>query len=315
MKMGFLLDIIFKGGQGFPDALFARAKTGDPNTYGIFPGEGPIPPPPYIILDLPSYQRIELKGSLEGLKKCDAPLYPGFLIDLSPFETLDHYLKAHFPTTKRMFRRQGDRLNQEVGAPAKILCNGPLDAGELELIFARLGEFLTKRFAQKESENYEIPLLERYKQMFRGLVPKGEAVLFTRTTTEGPIAIGIGFVHGQVLYLFNIAFDVAYGRYGLGNLVMLDVLQWCYEKGIATVDMGRGDFIHKRKWVNGSYTYRGVYLYAKGDVRGMFGAAWHWAKNNLRYHLIALLKKWGAQHLARKFFLWKYRLKNNDAKN
>lgn len=315
MKQAFLLDIIFKGGKEHPDQLYARVKESDHNTYGVFPKDGTQRAMPHTITDLPSYLRIEPEGSLARYGSLDSPLYPGFLIDLSRYGSLEEYIKAHFPTTKRMFRRQDERLHREVDANSKVHWQSPMEEGELDLVFERLEKFLSTRFAQKETENYELPLLPRYKAMFRELVPKGEAIVFVRQDGDSPIGIGIGFLQDTTLHLFNVAFDPTYGRYGLGNALILDALAWCFKYGIDRVDMGRGDFIHKRKWINGSYTYREIQLYPKGDLFATAGATTRWAANSLRYHAIVLLKKMGAVQVARAFLLWKYRRKQAKTKN
>lgn len=310
MKLRFLLDIVLSHGQDHPGPLSASAKNEGPWAFEVSLRDGEPTNTPFFLYDLPSYQKLVLHGELKTFKKMDSPLYKGFLIDLSPYPNLDSYLKSHFPTTTRMFRRHGKRLREEIGSTTKIYYGNSMDEAELNLLFDRLGMFLTNRFEQKESENYELPLLPLYKEMLRTLVPKGEAVIFARFHGKDPIGIGIGFVNANILYLFNIAFDVQYGQYGLGNQLLLDVLGWCFEKKISTVDMGRGDFFHKRKWVNGTYTYREVSLFKTSDVLGIFKACTVWTLNTLRYNAIIFLKKIGGQHMASKFLLWKYRLWN-----
>ncbi len=311
MKLRFLLDIVLSHGHDRLGPLSACAEIDDPKTFKMALRDGESMNSPFFICDLPSYQQLVLQGELKTLKKLDSPLYQGFLLDLTPYENLDGYLKSHFPTTTRMFRRHGKRLREEVGSTTKIYYGSSMDEAELTLLFDRLKTFLTNRFEQKESENYELPLLPLYKKMLRTLVPKGEAVIFARFHGKNPIGIGIGFVNANILYLFNIGFDVQYGQYGLGNQLLLDVLGWCFEKRISMVDMGRGDFFHKRKWVNGSYIYREITFFKAKNVLEMSKAFTIWTINTIRYHTIAFLKKMGGQQMARKFFLWKYRLWNH----
>lgn len=307
MNMGFLLDIILGSSHGSRIPLGAMPLADSPDTFKLALEQGMALESIYSLLDVPSYQNLVPFGELAKLKRIKSPLYLGYLIDLSPYGNIDDYLKIHFPTTKRMFRRQADKLRKEVDPLHKIFHGSVLEEHDLELLFDGLEGFLERRFEQMEAHNYELPFLPQYKKMFRFLVPKGEAVIFSLFHQGKPISIGIGFVQGQTLYLFNIAFDVDYGPYGLGNQMLLDVLEWCFERGIRIVDMGRGDYFHKRKWVNSSYIYEEITLFRPYNIGTSLKAYGSWARNCLRYHLIGLLKKWGLQAWARSFFKWKYR--------
>jgi len=306
MKMGFLLDIVFGDSHGKPTPFTIGSGKVGADSFEISLKTGASLDSQYTINDLPSYQTLVPLGELADLKRLASPLYQGYLIDLSLYGTLDEYIRVHFPTTKRMFRRQADKLRIKVGPKQKIFHGAPIEEGELDLLFESFEDFLEKRFQQMEAHNYELPFLPQYKTMFRTLVPKGEAIIFSQYHHDRPIALGIGFLNGGTLYLFNIAFDIDYSPYGLGNQMLLDVLEWCYKNGIYRVDMGRGDYFHKRKWVNASYTYRELSLY-KAFTFSAIKAYFTWAKNGSRYHLIALLKKMGMQTWAKKFFKWKYR--------
>lgn len=306
MRMGFLLDIVLGSSHGNPPPFGIKSVEGNPDTFEIDLKPGEPLNANYTISDFPSYQSLVPIGKLAELKRLESPLYQGYLIDLSQYGTLEAYIKAHFPTTKRMFRRQADKLRQNIGPTQRIFHASPIGDDDLDLLFESLEGFLEKRFEQMEANNYELPFLPQYKTMFRTLIPKGEAVIFSQFHRDRPIALGIGFVHGGTLYLFNIAFDIEYAPYGLGNQMLLDALGWCYENGIRMVDMGRGDYFHKRKWVNASYTYRDITLFKVTGFAAL-RANGTWARNGLRYHLIAFLKKLGLQSWARKFFKWKYR--------
>lgn len=308
MKMGFLLDIVFGSSHGRPSPLSLSAQGEIPYHFEIYTRDETTMDSQYTVLDFPSYQKLEPLGRLAGYGKLKSPLYKGYLIDLSGFDTLEAYFLAHFDAKdRRNYRRQGKKLEREVNPIGKIHFAAPIQEKELDLLFDSLKIFLEKRFEQVETHNYELPFLPQYKKMFKTLVPRGEAVIFSQYDEKKPIGIGIGFVQGNVLYLFNIAFDIHYGPYGLGNQILLDVLEWCFEKGIGLVDMGRGDYFHKRKWVNSSYTYQEISLFKKFHIGAALKAQASWARNQLRYHLIALLKKMGAQAWARTFFKWKYR--------
>lgn len=310
MIIRFLIDILLGNSQSHPTKLSAFAGDEEesyvltlPNKEHLLPG--------YTIIDVPSYQNLALNDSLFPLKTLISPLYPGFLINLVPFDSFPSYFEAHFSGQgrRRNFSRQRKKLEKEINPVRKQFHEATNDT-IIDALFGRLHHFLEKRFEQKEAYNYEIPLLPLYREMFRILLPAKKAIIFSMYDQEKAIAIGIGFIQDKTLYLFNIAFDIDYAHFGLGNQMMIDVVKWCFDNRITKVDMGRGDFLHKRHWVNSTYTYRQVNIYNPKIPSSIIRAHGAWALNNLRYFAIHFLKRLKVQHLAKILFLWRYRINN-----
>lgn len=311
MKMRFLLDILLGESHIASPLLSASALEGEEETYELSLTPNAHSKSSHTIVDVPSYQKIVLDPSLKSVKTLTSSLYPGFFINLRAYDSFDSYFEKHFSGQgrRRNFSRQSKRLENEVH-PQRRIFHGAVDNPTLTLLFDRLKIFLEKRFDQKEAYNYEVPLLPLYKQMFGKLLPKKNAIIFSLFDGDKVIALGIGFIHGKTLYLFNIAFDVDYARYGLGNQMMIDVVNWCFDNNIAQIDMGRGDFLHKRQWVNSTYTYTQINLYDPKKPNSIFKAYGSWTLNSVRYHLINFLKKLKVHQLAKVLLLWRYRAKN-----
>ncbi|UBZ13575.1 GNAT family N-acetyltransferase [Flagellimonas marinaquae] len=307
MRARFLLDILLG-----PSHIETPVLTGKVNENGIYQvslAENQDNDEAYTIIDVPDHQSVRFLESLESRNRFTSPLYQGYLIELSEHDSFEDYFRSHFNAKgARNLRRQGKKLFKEI--PARMVTYyGKTERGTLDMLFESLGEFLEKRFEQKEVSNYEIPLLPLYKKMFRKLLPEKKAVIFSLFDADDPIALGIGFVYGDTLYLFNIAYDVDYSQYGPGNQIMMGAVAWCFDKGITRVDMGRGDFLHKRKWVNTSYTYTQIDLYDPKNVGRRLGALLSWTLNTSRFYGIRFLKKLQVHQLAKKWFIWKYRTK------
>lgn len=309
VKMRFLLDILFGSSHLTFPQIAAKSKDEDPQIFKIYLTHETEIKSYYTIIDIPSYQKIRPAGQLQQFKRATSPLYQGFLIDLRPFENFDTYFQSHFDAkARRNYRRQGKKLQNEIQHQRNIFC-GEIEESTLDLLFDQLKNFLENRFDQKEVKNYEIPILPLYRKMFGKLLPDGNAIIFSRFDKEMPICIGIGFIDDKTLYLFNIAYNVEYSQYGLGNQLMIDVLEWCFENNIAFVDMGRGDFLHKRYWVNSQYTYLQINLFDPKNLTAILQAYSSWVKNNIRFYLIIFLKKLRVHQLAKILFLWRYRAK------
>lgn len=310
MKARFLLDILMGESHVSPLLFSAMAIKGREETFELSLTPEANHKPSYTVVDVPSYQKIKPVGILQGFSRLNSPLYKGYLINLDPYTSFDAYYKAHFDAkARRNYRRQGKKLENDIH-PKRKISHGEVDDTTLDFLFDSLKIFLEKRFDQKETYNYEIPLLPLYRKMFRKLLPKKNAIIFSLFDKEKVMALGIGFVHGKTLYLFNIAFDIDYAPYGLGNQMMLDAVNWCFDNNIAQIDMGRGDFLHKRQWVNSTYTYMQVDLYDPKKPKSTFKAYSSWTINSVRYQLINFLKKLKVHELAKVLFLWRYRAKS-----
>lgn len=310
MKIRFLLDVLLGNSQGQPPKLLAQVGTDEESYVLTRPKETHLLPG-YTLIDVPSYQNIVLDNDLLPLHTLISPLYPGFLINLLGFDTFESYFDTYFSGQgrKRNFTRQRKKLENDIH-PVRKQFHEATDDAIIDELFGRLHHFLEKRFEQKEAYNYEIPLLPLYREMFRKLLPAKKAIIFSMYHQEKVIAIGIGFIEGKTLYLFNVAFDTDYAVYGLGNQMMIDVVNWCFDHGMKQIDMGRGDFLHKRHWVNATYTYRQVNIYNPKIPSSFIRAYGGWGLNNLRYRAIHILKQLKVQHLAKILFLWRYRINN-----
>ncbi|MBR9854795.1 MAG: GNAT family N-acetyltransferase [Algicola sp.] len=307
MKTRFLLDILL--GPSHIEAPVFMGKTDEDGTFLVSLVENQYKDEAYAIIDVPNYQSVKLSGALTSHNRFVSPLYQGYLINLEKYNGFEDYFKDRFNAKgARNLKRQGKKLFKEVSA-RKVTYHGKTERATLDMLFESLNLFLETRFEQKEVSNYEIPLLPLYKEMFYKLLPKKKAVIFSLLDGDDPMALGIGFVYGDTLYLFNIAYDIAYSKYGPGNQIMMEAIAWCFNMGISRVDMGRGDFLHKRKWVNSFYTYTQIDLYSSKNIGQRLRALLSWTLNNCRFYGILILKKLQVHQLAKRWFIWKYRAK------
>ncbi|NVN19343.1 GNAT family N-acetyltransferase [Muricauda sp. HICW] len=307
MRARFLLDILLGPSHIIKPVL--TGKVDDEGRYQVSLGENQDKDKTYTIIDVPDHQPVKFMESLASHSRLVSPLYQGYLIELNGHDSFEDYFRARFNAKgARNLRRQGKKLIKETFA-RKVTYYGNTERETLDMLFEKLGQFLEKRFEQKEVSNYEIPLLPLYKKMFQKLLPEKKAVIFSLLDGNDPIALGIGFIYGDTLYLFNIAYDMDYSQYGPGNQIMIEAVAWCFDNGITRVDMGRGDFLHKRKWVNTSYTYTQIDLYDPKNIGTRLRALLSWTLNTSRFYGIRFLKKLQVHQLAKRWFIWKYRVK------
>lgn len=74
--------------------------------------------------------------------------------------------------------------------------------------------------------------------------------LYFLTVNDKPIAAKYCFKYKQKLYGSLSGFDPSYSSYGVGNVLMLKVLERCIDQGIREYDFMQGDELYKFDWTN-----------------------------------------------------------------
>lgn len=80
------------------------------------------------------------------------------------------------------------------------------------------------------------------------LAEQGKVALHLLWHNSRLISYNYCFLAGDTLYFYNTAFDPDYGRYSPGTLAFLDLIKWCHDMKIKTIDMLRGQYGYKTLW-------------------------------------------------------------------
>jgi CelD/BcsL family acetyltransferase involved in cellulose biosynthesis len=101
------------------------------------------------------------------------------------------------------------------------------------------------------------------------------------------IAAEYAFLADGALFGYSTAFDVAWGRYSPGQLLMVYMIQDAIAEGVRELDLGRGTFDYKFRWTDRERVDSHVVLSASptGHLWAYGGAALRWAKAVARERL------------------------------
>src|SRR5690606_20226837 len=66
----------------------------------------------------------------------------------------------------------------------------------------------------------------------------------------------------KIVHGFNRSFDMAYSKFGLGNIELLNLVQWCFEHGFEILDFMKGEYDYKNKFTDTSYNFTIQLAYA-----------------------------------------------------
>lgn len=260
----------------------------------------------HIIFDIPNYLKPEFYNA-DSLKLLEAPLYSGYIIDLTCFNSLEDYLNNHLGRPRKsQLKRYRKRLDLCI-APNYKIYYGDISKNEYNRLFKRLTEITKRRFDQKEELNFELPFLELYQNMMYPMILNKKASIFVIYHDKKPINITLNFIDEDCIFHWNSCYDIDFQMFNLGHINMANHLEWAFNNGFKLFDMSRGDFMHKRKYVNKSYMYQEHIIYNSKSLRTSIIAHFRQLKLKLRYCLIEYLKKINIHLLYGKYAKYKYR--------
>jgi hypothetical protein len=94
--------------------------------------------------------------------------------------------------------------------------------------------------------------------------------------------------------------------FNLGHVNMINHLEWAFKNGFKLFDMSRGDFHHKRKYINKNYIYNQQIIYNAKSFSASIIAHLTVQKLKMRYALIKILKKTNLHLWYGKYAKFKY---------
>lgn len=258
--------------------------------------------------DVPSYITPILNNLLGIYNELIAPLYAGYLINLSAYANFQDYINKKIRRARwSQLKRYKKRLDLCLQPTYKIYYGNNLEKNEYDQLFKTLHVITEQRFQQKEEFNFEVPFLELYQQIMYPLIQDKKAAIFVIYHQNKPINITLNFIMGNTFFHWNSCYDVKYAVFNLGHINVVNHLEWCFNNNFKVFDMGRGDFLHKRKWVDTSYVYNEHVVYNKKSVMATLNAYYKTGSIAVRYYSIQALKKIKLQVLYSKFVHLKYR--------
>jgi hypothetical protein len=199
-----------------------------------------------------------------GLKAITRQYRNGYLLNFQEQNTAEDFLRKTygskgFKKIKRDFRK----LEQEQAALLKVYF-GQIDRDLYSKLMNQLKGMITARFGKRARSHFALNRWEFYFNTAFDMVNSGKASLMVYYSNEKPIAISLNYHKNGVFDSAITSFNPAYSQYGLGKLLLIQKIYWCYTNGYNRMDMGWGDFPHKSKIANHVYQYHTQFIYREG---------------------------------------------------
>lgn len=191
----------------------------------------------------------------------------GYCISIEGSENAENYLKKQFkPNFRTSIRRRLKGLENCFNVSYKMLY-GNIVRDEYDFIMNELHAMLIRRFAQRNDENMALKRWKDYYNNTFELINENKASLYVIYDDGKPIQISLSYHRGKILFLAIPSYNIDYSKFGLGNISVLKILEWCIANDYKTLDMGFGAFDYKVKWCNETYNFEHHVFYTKSSIR------------------------------------------------
>ncbi|MBU3822307.1 GNAT family N-acetyltransferase [Flavobacteriaceae bacterium XHP0103] len=192
----------------------------------------------------------------------------GFLIDLKNFESINKYLKFQFGISSRYKLRRALKKLEKCFDINYRMYYGDIDLANYNFLLDELELMIKKRFSQRKEKHGHLGAWSFYKETTYALILDKKASLFVVYDGNKPIAMVINYLRQNIFEYGIPSYDINYAKFGIGNIVILKELEWCFKNQFQIMDMGWGDLWYKRKWCNSVYKYETHILFKKNQWYG-----------------------------------------------
>nr|WP_299172507.1 GNAT family N-acetyltransferase [uncultured Allomuricauda sp.] len=188
----------------------------------------------------------------------------GFAINLNT-DNVDAYLKKHFkPNFRTSLRRRFKGLETCFNV-RYAMYHGHIEREEYEFIMHNLHAMLVRRFKQRNDKTTVLNKWDDYQQNTFTMINQKSASLFVIYHDSRPIQISLNYHYDCIFFLAIPSYDIDYAKFGLGNLAIKKLLEWCIEHSYKMLDMGYGAFDYKIKWCNTNYNFEHHLFYKRSS--------------------------------------------------
>ncbi|MEO0902035.1 MAG: GNAT family N-acetyltransferase [Bacteroidota bacterium] len=244
----------------------------------------------FIIEDFPDYLETK-QPNVEGIRLKRIQLYKGFLIDFSHYTGLEIYLKNHFGKSSRSKLRRYLRRLDHCLEPRFEMYFGHIDKEEYDFLFKEFKKMLNRRFTQKKERNYELQYWEEFEELTYPLIMDKKASLFVIYVGKKPINICMNMVFDKILFSNVSCYDIDYSAFNLGTIDMFKHIEWCFENNMEAMDVLKGYYYYKKRWINTIYNYEYHFIYDSKNLLTRLRVFQKSFRTNFYFKTLGKLKK------------------------
>lgn len=221
-----------------------------------------------LIYDVPTY--FDLTETTQSrIKKYKIKQYPGFLINLEPFNGLNEFMVGTFKKSSRYkLKKYKNKLETCFEINYKMFY-GEISKKEYDFVFEAFKNLLTKRFSDKQESNNNLEKHEWdfYYEVAYPMIMGKKAGLFVIYNGSKPIGITLNYFSEDILFDAITVFDIDYAKFHLGSVTIMKLIEWSIEQKIKVFDFSKGYFDYKKRWSTKEYDFEYHIYYDSASVK------------------------------------------------
>ncbi|MER3376653.1 MAG: GNAT family N-acetyltransferase [Allomuricauda sp.] len=238
-----------------------------------------------MVTDIPDYLETKVDLNLVQFRCKAVKQYQGFLCDLSGCETAMEYMATKFSKKSiKNIRAKKRQLETHYNIVYKNHY-GDIEKEHYDFLFDRFHELLKKRFDEKKMQNRYLLVWKEYHELIYSMILRKEASLFVIYNNKEPIAMAMDFYVEDICFGYIQVFDLEYQKYYMGDVCMVERLDWLLVHNFKVFDFLMGETYYKIKWSNRTYVYNHHLFYKAGSMVGYLKMQFTKAKLRLKQYL------------------------------
>jgi len=236
----------------------------------------------YLVKYVPKYLNFNLKKRFLDLKSYEEK---GYAIDLEQIPNIDAYIKTYVKPRFRGTIRSNLRRLESCFKIDYHIFHGKIAEHEYDLLMDALHGFITRRFLQRNETNQRIGEWDRFHSLFNLLIKEKKASMFVIYSEKKPIAISLNYHFDKIFFNAIPSYDIDYGKFGLGHIMIYRQLEWCIQNELSIFDMSMGTPEYKMKWCNMAYDFEHHIVYNSASLSAYLHAQLFFRWTSLKKYL------------------------------
>ncbi|TGV03920.1 GNAT family N-acetyltransferase [Flavivirga rizhaonensis] len=226
----------------------------------------------YLIEFVPSFFELKLNNKELPLSVFKYKYFKGFMCDLSKASNVKEYMiKQLGKSGNKLVIRRLKRLETCFDISYKVYC-GDIEEAKCAEIIERLRLMIEKRFVQRGDVHSSLKNWDYYKKATYNMILDKKACLFVIYSNNIPISISLDYLYENIFESAISSYEIDYSKFGLGNIIILKKMEWCFDNGYHVFNMRYGDYPYKRYWCNTVFDYTSHVIFNKKSLSKTFKA-------------------------------------------
>ncbi len=221
----------------------------------------------YITKDIPNYLSFTPHIKNSNTKFKEVLQYKGYLVNVKGVINAQDFINNTLnKRNKKNLNSKINKLHRNHSISSRFFF-GKIEKKEYENIFEAFYKLLKTRFIKKKTYNrYLSGWSDLQASAFQKIQDK-KASLHVIYDDSKPIAITLNFHLGDIVFSHIQTYDVNYSKYNMGDVSMVNHIEWLINNNIAIFDLSMGHTYYKEKWSNHQYHFLYHIFYNKKSIR------------------------------------------------